>query len=262
MRSETVARMKSEFAACLKARGAVKGFRAEKKTTVCELYIYDVIGSDYWTGEGVTAKAVAETLDANKDAKSLSVYINSPGGIITEAKAIYSLLGRFQGQKTMYVDGVAASAASFVAMAGDKIVTGSAATWMIHEAMGGAYGYAEDLTAVADVLRMLTNDAAAVYEKRTGQPRQQIAEWMKAETWMDAATALERGFTDEVAADPAEPDEDDPKAEALPMFTAIAATQVQIADLSRSRFLDNLKQCRPAASRGAVPGQPGRTPAK
>lgn len=264
MKPEIVNRMRAQFAACLKASGAAKGFRAEKKKTTGELYIYDVIGQDFWTGEGVTAKTVAATLEEFKDATELSIFINSPGGLISEGKAIYTQLQRFAGTKTVYVDGIAASAASFIAMAGDRIVTGSAATWMIHEAMGGAYGFAEDLEAVAEVLRMLTNDIAAVYEKRTGQSRAKLLEWMAAETWMDAETAKERGFTDEIAdVGKGEPEEAAAVVD-LPMFKAIESTRdrlVAYADVRRSHLL-NRWSTRPAASRETVPGQPGRTAAK
>lgn len=182
-----------------RASGRV-GFSAETAGNRGQLFIYDVIGQDFWTGEGVTAKRVADALDGMKAVSGLDIFMNSPGGDIFEAKAIYAQLNRFQAEKVVHVDGIAASAATFIAMAGDRIITAPAATWMIHEVRASAWGVtAEEALKLATVLDMENKVFADTYAKRTGQPGDQVASWMAAETWMNAAQAKERGFTDEIA---------------------------------------------------------------
>lgn len=181
-------------------------FRAEVSGGRASLYIYDVIGEDWWTGGGVTAKAVQQAIDGMKGASALDIYINSPGGDIFEGKAIYAQLRRFSGEKVVHVDGIAASAASFIAMAGDRIITAPAATWMIHEVWSGVVGRASDMRATADVLDMENVTFAETYAKRTGQSVEDVRGWMAAETWMSAADAKARGFTDEIAEAPASDD--------------------------------------------------------
>lgn len=174
-------------------------FHAEVKGEVGSLYVYEVIGYDWWTGGGVTAKQVVDALEQMKGAKKLNIYINSPGGDIFEAKAIFANIRRFDAERIVHVDGIAASAASYIAMAGDKIITNPAATWMIHDVWARASGTAADHRALADVLDMENKSFAETYAKRTGQKVEDVLAWMTAETWMSASEAKERGFTDEIA---------------------------------------------------------------
>jgi len=174
-------------------------FHAEASGTRASLYIYDVIGEDWWTGGGVTAKSVQQALEGMKGATALDVFVNSPGGDIFEGKAIKAQLDRFPGEVVVHVDGIAASAASFIAMAGRRIITAPAATWMIHEVWAGAVGRASDMRAMADVLDMENVTFAETYAKRTGQSVEDVRAWMAAETWMSAADAKARGFTDEIS---------------------------------------------------------------
>jgi ATP-dependent Clp protease protease subunit len=165
------------------------------------LYIYDTIGGyDWFTGEeGVTAKKVADALAAMGGVKTLDIFINSGGGDIFEAKAILAQLQRFAGEKVVHVDGVAASAATLIAMAGDTIITAPAATWMIHEVSAMAWGRASVLRALADVLDLENKTFAETYAARTGQKLDEVVGWMNAETWMNAEEAKKRGFTDQIA---------------------------------------------------------------
>jgi ATP-dependent protease ClpP protease subunit len=167
-----------------------------KSDTEGSLYLYAPIGA--WLG-GIGAEEVATKLEAMRGIKQLNVFINSEGGDVMDAKAIYASLQRFGAKKVGYVDGLAASAASFIAMACDELITAPEGTWMIHEAMGFAGGYADDLEAYAAMLRMQTKDIAAIYQRRTGNSPEKIAELMTAETWMNAAQALDLKFTDKVA---------------------------------------------------------------
>lgn len=176
-----------------------QSFRADVSGGRGALYIYDVIGLDWWTGGGVTAQSVQKALDGMKGASGLDVYINSPGGDIFDAKAIYAQIRRFQGECVVYVDGIAASAATFIAMAGDRIITNPAATWMIHRVWARTSGNTADFRAMADTLDMEDTTFAETYAKRTKQSVDDVRAWMEAETWMNASEAKARGFTDEIA---------------------------------------------------------------
>ncbi len=175
-------------------------FRAADETKG-NLYVYETIGGfDWWTGEeGLTAKRVADALAAMAGVKTLDIFINSGGGDIFEATAILAQLNRFKGEKVVHIDGIAASAATLIAMAGDTIITAPAATWMIHEVSAMAWGRASELRALADLLELENKTFAETYAARTGRTSEEILGWMAAETWMNAAEAKERGFTDEIA---------------------------------------------------------------
>jgi ATP-dependent Clp protease protease subunit len=171
--------------------------RAAADDESADLYIYDQIGGD-WFSEGITPKMVADALAEAKGAKTLNVYINSPGGNVFDGVAIYNEIRRFDARKVVHVDGVAASAASMIAMAGDEIVMAHNATMMIHEPWGLAIGNADEMRATADLLDKISDDAVLESYSRTEQPKEQLKEWMKAETWMNASEAVERKFADRV----------------------------------------------------------------
>ncbi len=160
------------------------------------LYVYDVIG-DGWFG-GVSAKQVADALEEMGDVKTLHIYINSPGGSVFEANAIYENIRRHEARKVVHVDGLAASAASVLAMVGDEVITSSGAMWMIHDPWTIAIGSKADMLAAADMLDKVRGTLVDRYANRTKQPKDQISKWMEDETWMSAAEAKERGFTDSV----------------------------------------------------------------
>jgi len=213
-----------------------------------QLYIYEAIGVDWWTGGGITGDSVRQALDAMKGAKALDVFINSEGGDVFEAKAIYTQLKRFTGEKVIHIDGIAASAASFIAMAGDKVISEPVATWMIHEAWSMAAGRAADMRAMADVLDLENGTLAETYAKQTDLSVAKLREMMAAETWMNAQEALDLGFCDEIAADPAAKDTAAASAD-LPVLGLAAQTQERIKTLSTARQL--------AARANRTPGQPG-----
>jgi ATP-dependent Clp protease protease subunit len=172
------------------------GIRAEDGDSA-DLYIYDQIGGD-WFSEGITPKSVADALAQAKGAKTLNVFINSPGGNVFDGVAIYNEIRRFDAKKVVHVDGIAASAASMIAMAGDEIVMAHNATMMIHEPWGLAIGNADEMRATADLLDKISDDSVLASYERTGQSKEQLKEWMKAETWMNASEAVERRFADRV----------------------------------------------------------------
>jgi len=164
-----------------------------------ELYIYDAIGPGLFGG--ISADQVRQELDKVKGAKTLDVYVNSPGGDVFDGIAINSLIQRFDAATTVHVDGLAASAASIVALAGDRIVTAEAASWMVHEPWGYVQGPATDMRQQADLLDKIREQLVGMYTSKTGQTAEQIRSWMAEETWFTAAEAMAAGLTDEVLAD-------------------------------------------------------------
>lgn len=175
--------------------------RLNAKAKRGELFIYDDIGAS-WFSEGVTAKDVAAKLDEMKGVSDLDIYINSPGGSVFEGVAILALLDRFPAAKTVYVDGIAASIASVIAMAGERVVMHRAATMMIHEPYTMEVGNAAKMRETADLLDKLGESIVAAYGSRTKRDAAELREWMRAETWMTAEEAVARGFAHEIQAEP------------------------------------------------------------
>lgn len=198
MRDTVLPRARQIAARHRQATGA-PSFRSEVSGGRASLYIYDVIGEDWWTGGGVTAKSVQVALDGMRGASALDIYINSPGGDIYEAKAIFTQLQRFAGEKVVHVDGIAASAATYIAMVGDRIVTARDATWMIHNVWTIAMGNADAMRETADLLDKEDGIFAERYATRTKQSVEDVRAWMAAESWMTASEAKARGFTDEIS---------------------------------------------------------------
>lgn len=165
-----------------------------------ELYVYDSIGKD-WYGDGITAQSVSDALREFPKSAALDVYINSPGGSVFEGVAIYNQLRRWAGKKTVHIDGIAASIASIIAMAGDERKIASNGIIMIHRAWGFAMGNAEDCRKYADSLEKIDGTLLDTYIERTGGNKKQIEDWMAAETWMNADEAVSRGFATEKTGD-------------------------------------------------------------
>lgn len=161
--------------------------------------IYDVIGQDYWTGEGVTAKRIAAAL-RSIGAGPVTVNINSPGGDMFEGFAIYNLLREHPGEVTVKVLGLAASAASVIAMAGDTVQMSRASFLMIHNAWVIAAGNRNDLREIADFLEPFDRAMADIYAARTGIDADTIGEMLDAETWLGGSDAIAQGFADELLA--------------------------------------------------------------
>jgi len=159
-----------------------------------EILIYDQIGEDFWTGEGVTGKSFANDLKALGDVRTLSVRINSPGGNHVDAIAIYSAINRHPAKVTVHVDGIAASAAATIAMAGDEIHIAENAMMMIHNPMTMAAGDAREMRKTAELLDQVKATLVATYSNRSGSTPQDVATWMDDETWMDGPEAKARGF--------------------------------------------------------------------
>jgi len=161
--------------------------------------IYDAIGYDYWTGEGVTSRRVAAAL-RTLGAGPVTVNVNSPGGDMFEGLAIYNLLREHKGDVTVKVLGVAASAASVIAMAGDNVQIARAAFFMVHNSWVVAAGNRNDLREIADWLEPFDAAMADIYVAHTGADAKAIAKLMDAESWIGGSAAVEQGFADELLA--------------------------------------------------------------
>ncbi|TMS58522.1 Clp protease ClpP [Imbroritus primus] len=159
--------------------------------------VYDVIGYDYWSGDGVTAKRIAGAL-RNMGTGPVTVNVNSPGGDMFEGLAIYNLLREHKGEVTVKVLGLAASAASIIAMAGDTVQIARAGFLMVHNAWVVAVGNRNDLRTTADWLEPFDAAMADIYAARTGDDIKAMAKLMDAESWIGGSDAVERGFADEL----------------------------------------------------------------
>lgn len=162
-----------------------------------DLYIYSEIGESFW-GESLTANDFKEDLDSIGEVKNLNIYINSPGGSVFDGLAIHNMLQRHKAYKTVYVDGLAASIASVIALAGDKLIIPENAFFMIHLPSAMAMGNATDFRKMADTLDQITEGILNVYEPKSKKTREELLDMMTSETWMTGIEALENGFADEV----------------------------------------------------------------
>lgn len=154
--------------------------------------MYDVIGSDGWT-EGVTAKRVSAAL-RSIGSRDVTVSINSPGGDYFEGLAIYNLLREHPHKVTVKVVGLAASAASVIAMAGDEIQVARSGFLMVHNAWSVVIGNRHDLRAAAEVMDQFDASMAALYSQASGITEAAAAAIMDAETWMTGQAAVDAGF--------------------------------------------------------------------
>lgn len=157
------------------------------------LYMYDDIGPG-WFSDGILAKDVAAAIESAGDVSSITVRINSPGGDVFEGNTIFSLLKSAGVPVKVMVDGLAASAASVIAMAGAEIIMGSNAMMMIHNAWMVAIGDADELRKNADTLDKISGVLVDTYAARTGQTKKAVTEMMSAETWLTAKEAVDLGF--------------------------------------------------------------------
>jgi ATP-dependent protease ClpP protease subunit len=173
-------------------------FAAAVAGTTLELLVYDEIGENYWTGGGVTAQGVANAIENAGAFDRIAVRVNSPGGDCFEGVAIYNLI-RSQGKPVdVFVDGLAASAASVIAMSGDTVSVGVGAMLMIHNAATFAYGDGPAFLKIADTLDKISQTVGSIYVAKTKQTADQVKALMDAETWMGAQEAIDNGFADAI----------------------------------------------------------------
>lgn len=169
-----------------------------------QVYIYDEIGQG-WFGGGVNASDFVTAL-ADLKASAIDLHINSPGGDVFDAIAIYNALRRHPANVTSYIDGLAASAASFIAQAGNKVVVERNAQFMVHDALGMCLGNAADMMKMTDLLNKASDNIADIYSQRSGVDQSTWRAVMQAEAWYSSSEAVIAGLADEVGQGAAEPD--------------------------------------------------------
>lgn len=164
-------------------------FKAQSDN-IAELVIYGDISSDKWWGNEIIPTEIKESLD-NANGKDLNIYINSPGGDVFAGIAIYHLLKRYQGKKVVYIDGIAASIASIIAMAGDEIIIPKNSYLMIHRAWTFASGNINDFKKKIEILEKTDNNMVEIYKTKTFEKisEEEILELMNNETWMTGSEA-------------------------------------------------------------------------
>jgi ATP-dependent Clp endopeptidase proteolytic subunit ClpP len=210
-----------------------------------EVYIYDEISP--W---GITADSFVQELRAIA-ADKIDLHINSPGGDVFDAVAIYQGLRNHPAEVTVYVDSLAASSASFIAMAGDRRIIGPHGTLMIHDAWGFAMGNAADMAKLAGDLDRVSDNIASIYASRSGGDVATWREAMRAETWYSATEAVAVGLMDEV--------QKDEKAAKEPALNARFDLSVfNFAGRSKAPAPANLARRGRPAGRRAAPRTPGR----
>lgn len=179
----------------LQARALAEG---EDATSPLVIDVMDVIGES-WDGYGVTARRVGALLRQGPD-RAVTVNINSPGGDVFEGLAIYNLLRGHKGDVTVRVVGLAASAASIIAMAGDRVEIARAGFLMIHNTWVFAVGDRNDLTTIAGQLAAFDDVMADLYAVRSGVDAAEITKMMDRETWISGRAAIDQGFADDLLA--------------------------------------------------------------
>jgi ATP-dependent Clp protease, protease subunit len=172
-----------------------------------EIFLYDAIVEDELEAEYMGGVAPQSFVRALRDINATSIHlrINCPGGSVFAARAMETALREHPANITVHIDGVAASAATFIAMAGDSIIMSEGAMFMIHKAWGFAMGNSDDMVDTAGLLEKIDGTLADTYARKTGMDKEKCLDMMRAETWMTAAEALEAGFVDSIAAHETKP---------------------------------------------------------
>lgn len=166
----------------------------KKTETEAEVFVYGDIGG--WS-DCVSAEAFAKDL-AGIEAETINVRLNSGGGSVFEGIAIYNALAKHNAKVVVHIEGIAASIASVIAMAGDHIVIHEGSRMMIHKPWSFAGGDAMAMRKQADILDALESDIVDIYQARTENGRGELAQWMADETWLSARDAVDKGFSDEM----------------------------------------------------------------
>lgn len=170
--------------------------KSEEEVTERILFLNGTIAEDSWFDDDVTPQLFKEEL--NSGSGNITVWINSPGGDCVAAAQIYNMLIDYKGDVTVKIDGIAASAASVIAMAGTKVLMSPVSMLMIHNPMTVAFGNAGEMEKAIAMLDEVKESIINAYEIKTGMSRAKLSHLMDAETWMDANKAVELGFADDI----------------------------------------------------------------
>jgi len=171
-----------------------KWFAIEAKSAdSAEISIFDEIG-----GWGISVQQFKDAFDLVRDKKDITVYINSPGGSVTEGMALYNILASARAKVTIEVIGLAASIASIIALAGKELIMDEGTYLMIHNPWTITWGEADELRKTADVLDKMRGELINIYSSRSGIDAEEIGQMMDDETWLTADEAMEKGFASRV----------------------------------------------------------------
>lgn len=221
--------------------GSIKAAKSDDNS----ISVFDVIGAD-WYGDGVTASRIAAALRSIGGA-DVTMNINSPGGDMFEGLAIYNLLREYEGKVTVKVLGLAASAASIIAMAGDEVQIGRGAFLMIHNCWVYAMGNRHDLQQIAADMVPFDKAMNDIYSARTGLDAATIDAMMDAETYIGGSDAVEKGFADRLLSADEIADGDDSPAAALRKLDAMLA-KTDAPRSERRKLLKALTGGKPGAA--------------
>jgi len=167
--------------------------KAEASSKSADVYIFDEIGTF-----GLTAQSFIEEIKSYKDTP-MSLHINCVGGDVFEGMAIYNVLKKRTARTTVYIEGIAASMGSVIALAGDEVIMAENSLFMIHNAWGGAMGEATEIRKTAALLDKISGEIADIYIKKTNLPYNRVKEMMDEETWLSADEAFNLGFIDSIS---------------------------------------------------------------
>ena len=168
----------------------------QEQTQERTLFLNGTIAEESWFDDDVTPQLFKDELMSGSG--NITVWINSPGGDCVAAAQIYNMLMDYKGDVTVKIDGIAASAASVIAMAGTKVLVSPVSMLMIHNPMTAAFGNSEEMQKAIEMLGSVKDSIINAYEIKTGLSRAKLSHLMDAETWMDANKAVELGFADEI----------------------------------------------------------------
>lgn len=168
----------------------------QEQTQERTLFLNGTIAEESWFDDDVTPQLFKDELMSGSG--NITVWINSPGGDCVAAAQIYNMLMDYKGDVTVKIDGIAASAASVIAMAGTKVLVSPVSMLMIHNPMTAAFGNSDEMQKAIKMLGSVKDSIINAYEIKTGLSRAKLSHLMDAETWMDANKAVELGFADEI----------------------------------------------------------------
>ncbi len=171
----------------------------DDNSSVRTLYLDGVIAEESWFDDDVTPKAFKADLTSGEG--DIVIWLNSPGGDCIAASQIYTMLMDYKGKVTVKIDGIAASAASVIAMAGTTVLMAPTALMMVHNPLTVAIGDSEEMQKAIAMLSEVKESIINAYEIKTGQSRAKLSHLMDAETWLNAKKAIELGFADGILDD-------------------------------------------------------------
>ena len=210
------------------------------------LTINGTIAPDSWIDDEVSPQVFQDEL--NQSRGPIDVWLNSPGGDCVAAAQIYNMLMDYKGNVTVKIDGIAASAASVIAMAGTKVLVSPVSMMMIHNPMTVAMGDTAEMQKAIEMLSSVKDSIINAYEIKTGLSRAKLSHLMDAETWMDANKAVELGFADDVLARAEIPEDMEPPA--VSMLYSKAAVVNSLMDKIAAKCRTNPKKIEDSKPKG------------